>query len=281
MFKLIKAKGLTKEELQAIKELEIECSSSEKLNMKLNWDMLENRPKDQINDFLYYDNDKLIGFLGMYGFSLNPKEMEVTGMVHPQYRRKGIFKELMLEAKKQCKKGTAKRFLLITERRSNSGIGFAQAIGSKYSYSEYRMKFNEANIPNVESKGVSLRKASIKDKKEIAELDREFLNLPEDNNDDNELRTTYMAELEGNTIGKIGTTMDGVDGYIFGVGIKREYRRQGYGRIVLSLTLEKLLKDNINSIILEVASENDNALGLYKSCGFKENTVYDYYELDV
>lgn len=286
MFKLIKANGLTENELQAIKELEEECNSYEKLNMKLNWDMLESRSKNQINDFLYYEDDRLIGFLGMYGFGSNPKEIEVTGMVHPHNRRKGIFKELVSEAKEHCKKGNAERFLLITERKIDSGIGFVEAIGSKYSFSEYRMKFNELSIPSFESRAISLRKAEIKDKKELSELDRKFFELPEvdeeeGTTEDNEYRTTYIAEIEGKVIGKIGITMDGEDGYIFGFGIKSEYRRKGYGRIVLSLILEKLLKDNINSIILEVASENDKALGLYKSCGFKESTVYDYYKLDV
>ncbi|MDD7795152.1 GNAT family N-acetyltransferase [Clostridium sp. 'White wine YQ'] len=286
MFKLIKANGLTKEELQAIKELEEECNSYEELNMKLNWDMLESRAKNQVNDFLYYEDDKLIGFLGMYGFGSNPKEIEATGMVHPSYRRKGIFKELMFEGKEHCKKGNTERILLITERRVDSGIGFVEAIGSKYSFSEYRMRLNESKIPSFESRGVSLKKADIKHKKELLELDREFFGLPEieeeeGTREDNEHRTTYIAELEGKVIGKIGVTMDGEDGYIFGFGIKHEYRRKGYGRIVLSLILEKLLKNNVNSIILEVASENDKALGLYKSCGFKESTIYDYYKLDV
>ncbi|WP_238883600.1 GNAT family N-acetyltransferase [Clostridium sp. YIM B02551] len=286
MFKLIKANGLTKEELQAIKELEEDCNSYEKLNMKLNWDMLESRAKNQVNDLLYYEDDKLIGFLGMYGFGSNPKEIEITGMVHPHYRRKGVFKELVSEAKEHCKKNKAERILLITERRIDSGIGFGKAIGSKYSFSEYRMKFNESKIPSFESRGIFLEKADIKDKKELSKLDREFFGLPEVNDeegssDENEYRTTYIAEMEGKVIGKIGITMDGEDGYIFGFGIKQEHRRKGYGRIVLSLVIEKLLKDNINSIILEVASENDKALGLYKSCGFKESTIYDYYKLDV
>lgn len=33
------------------------------------------------------------------------------------------------------------------------------------------------------------------------------------------------------------------------------------------------------AILLEVAIENEKALLLYKSCGFKEITVYDYYEI--
>ena len=32
-----------------------------------------------------------------------------------------------------------------------------------------------------------------------------------------------------------------------------------------------------SNLMLEVATENRNALGLYQSCGFKETTVYDYF----
>jgi ribosomal protein S18 acetylase RimI-like enzyme len=43
--------------------------------------------------------------------------------------------------------------------------------------------------------------------------------------------------------------------------------------------MQILLEEHAERIFLEVASENDRALALYKSCGFKEVTVYDYYAL--
>jgi hypothetical protein len=55
---LLLARGLSDNELQDIRELEMECCSYERLNMKLNWDMLVKRSNDENNDFLYYVDNK-------------------------------------------------------------------------------------------------------------------------------------------------------------------------------------------------------------------------------
>ncbi|HZW84152.1 MAG TPA: GNAT family N-acetyltransferase, partial [Candidatus Deferrimicrobium sp.] len=91
--------------------------------------------------------------------------------------------------------------------------------------------------------------------------------------------STYIAILEDRIIGKIRTTKENRDGGLYGFGVHPKYRRQGYGREILSRAMEILLEEQVERIFLEVASENDRALALYKSCGFKEVTVYDYYPL--
>ncbi|MNJ04698.1 hypothetical protein D3C73_1655750 [compost metagenome] len=45
------------------------------------------------------------------------------------------------------------------------------------------------------------------------------------------------------------------------------------------MAVEKLIEANASSIMLQVATENANALHLYKSCGFIETSTMDYYEL--
>lgn len=96
---------------------------------------------------------------------------------------------------------------------------------------------------------------------------------------ENTCRTEYVAEQDGKFIGKIGVSMEGEDGYIFGFVITPEYRGHGYGRETLSLILTKLLSEQIHTVLLEVAVKNENALSLYKSCGFKIDTIYDYYAI--
>lgn len=279
---LILARDLQDSELQSIHELEKECCRYEKLNMKLNWDMLEKRSFDENNDFLYYEENKLIGFLGLYDIHQNSKEIEITGMVHPDYRRTGIFKELFDTARQECIDRGAERILLITERSSDTGTGFAKSTGAQYSFSEYRMKFEEETVLAFTKAGVTLRKVEHVDYAELIHLDAICFDLSEENVDTgystDAYNSTYVAELKGEIIGKIGFLMDGDDGYIFGLGIKPEYRGRGYGREVLSLMLLKLLSRQIKTVLLEVAVKNERALSLYKSCGFKEITVYDYYE---
>lgn len=280
---LLLARGLSDNELQDIRELEKTCCQNEKLNMKLNWDMLQKRHSGENNDLLYYDDNRLIGFLGLYEIAQETKEIEITGMVHPDYRRRGVFKELFSAAKKECMNRRAMRILLITEQSSNHGTNFVKSTGAQYSFSEYRMKFDEAAVTDFPKVGITLRKAEHRDYLELIRLNSICFDLPEEEMEisyfSDAYNSTYVAELEGKIIGKIGTYMDGKDGYIFGFGIKSEYRRRGYGREVLSLTLSKLLSEQIKTVFLEVAVENENALALYKSCGFKKITVYEYYEI--
>lgn len=279
MGKLTSSRGLSDQELKDIGKLEASCCKNEPLTMKLNWDMLETRSTDEVNDFLYYDGDELIGFLGLYGLS----EIEATGMVHPDHRRRGIFTELLHAARQECRKRNCSRILMISERSSEPGTGFVRQTGARYTFSEYRMRFAEMGVPDFPQHGIALRKAGPADLAELRHLRAECLGLPQDDKEYTPAvhDSVYVAELEGESIGVIGVSIEGESSYIFGFGIKPEKRGRGYGREVLSRVLLELLSHQMTPAILEVAVENEKALSLYQSCGFKEITVYDYYELDL
>jgi ribosomal protein S18 acetylase RimI-like enzyme len=51
------------------------------------------------------------------------------------------------------------------------------------------------------------------------------------------------------------------------------------GRALLLEAIEKLKDANADKIMLQVEAKNAKALSLYKSCGFQETSVMDYYEL--
>ena len=84
---LVAAKGLSEEWLQQIIDLAEVCEAHDgfDLSINLNLSMLQNRSPEQTNDFLYFQDGKLVGFLGMYAI-VSPKEVEISGMVHPDYR---------------------------------------------------------------------------------------------------------------------------------------------------------------------------------------------------
>ncbi|MOA62232.1 ribosomal-protein-alanine N-acetyltransferase [compost metagenome] len=63
------------------------------------------------------------------------------------------------------------------------------------------------------------------------------------------------------------------------MGVLPEHRRQGYGRDMLVMAIQKLIEQKAESIHLQVATENGNALDLYKSCGFIEASTMDYFQL--
>jgi ribosomal protein S18 acetylase RimI-like enzyme len=81
-------------------------------------------------------------------------------------------------------------------------------------------------------------------------------------------------------IGKINVRQNGGEAFIYGFSVMTEYRGRGYGRDILSETVAVIKShDDTASIALEVAVDNERALGLYKSCGFRVSNANDYFDL--
>jgi ribosomal protein S18 acetylase RimI-like enzyme len=87
----------------------------------------------------------------------------------------------------------------------------------------------------------------------------------------------YFAQVSSRTIGHIGVVVGGREVYIRGVGILPEWRRNGYGRQMLAETLRLQIASGAAKFELDVATENESALNIYTSCGFRQSNVYDYY----
>jgi ribosomal protein S18 acetylase RimI-like enzyme len=143
------------------------------------------------------------------------------------------------------------------------------------------------NIGGAPEKGrVILRKATNRDALEIArqnsvyfgeELKEEDIKMPED--EEKCGLQIYMAEMDGQTIGKVHLETGKDICGIYGLGVMPEYRGQGYGRETLSRAVEIMREAKAQEIMLQVVATNSNALNLYRSCGFEETSVMDYYRL--
>ncbi len=281
---LYKRQGLTQIELAEIETLATLCEAYEHLHMKLNWDTLRSRPKDQTNDFLYYENGVLVGFLAF--FSFNPVEGEVSGMVHPEHRRRGIFTQLFTAAHEECQRRNIPTLLLIVEHNSLSGQGFAASLKLGYQHSEYKMALTEIKpLPPLNS-NLHFREAKADEAPILAHITAVSFDMPEsdvtwytaDKTQDTKNRI-YIAILDEVYIGKLDVSFNEHEAYILGFGVLPPYRGHGYGRQILAQTVREIRATGQNSIALEVATENKNALSLYQSCGFTEVSSYDYYSL--
>lgn len=281
---LQKSAGLTPEQLTAIQALESLCNRSDGLTMKLNMNTLARRPADEINDFLYYTGDELIGYLALYIF--NKHEAEVSAMVHPDFRRHGIFKQLVAAAREEVKQRGLPDLLFICERASATGALAVKAIGAGYDFSEYKMELQQF-IPAGKAE-ITLRPATMADLAAMAEMDALCFNADPDSArvwierglTDNQ-RGVWAAQLGPALIGKIQITRTGEETFINAFCVRPEYRGKGYGKAILSRMVAQLLAEQHPLISLEVATENENALSLYQRIGFQVTTAYDYYRLPV
>ena len=62
---LISKQTLTSTELTAIQQLVAACNQFEHLHTRIEWSMLERRGGQLINDFLYYRDGVLVGYLAL------------------------------------------------------------------------------------------------------------------------------------------------------------------------------------------------------------------------
>jgi ribosomal protein S18 acetylase RimI-like enzyme len=281
-----KSYGLNEAQLAQIRQLEIACNQFEGLRMKLNWSTLQDRPKDQNNDFLWYADGQLVGYLALYAF--NQREAEISALTHPAYRRQGIFKQLLVAAITELKTRGVPELLFICEQGSASGAACLQYLGTRYEFSEYKMQWQESAILNPAPSELELRPAQPEDIPDLVRLDEICFSvsaeiakrwLAQDLTDPQ--RKVLVATLGPVKLGKINVLMNEVETYISGFCVWPEHRRKGYGKIMLTRTLEQLVAEGRSNIVLEVACENEHALLLYQQCGFRTVTAYDYYRLPV
>ena len=280
---------ICEKEYKDISQLNEIISLNDKTNLKLELVYKLNRPKHfniglkDINEFFYYINDVLVSYLGISNFEKNVGEL--TGMTSPNFRRNSIFEKLFELAIKSCIARNFDKVLLLSDGKSISGNKFIKAVGGIYNFSEYRMKLVKKNsLDNLGS--ITLRKAGILELKEIWEQTPTFFTdsqISEDyiQENDNINKDTFIVELKDNIIGKIEVDYSDNSAFIFGFRILPTFRGKGYGKATLKETLKLLNEKNIHNIELDVECKNNTALSLYKSCGFEEKSVMNYYRYNI
>ncbi|WP_036715059.1 GNAT family N-acetyltransferase [Paenibacillus ehimensis] len=285
--------GLSEQELRDIRALADRCNAEDGITLKLNWEMLSERPAGVTNDFLMYEGEELIGFLAIYSFRLT--EVEISGMVHPQHRRKGVFTRLADAATDECRRRGIPKLIFICQERSASGKAFLEARGAVYSFSEHwmEMRVPDGQPPQVpdtlQAEALELRLAVEDDIEVLTELNRQGFDMSyedarvfAENTVADKKEITYVAELGGKPIGKLAVRVDEGIAFIFGFCLLTEYRGRGCGREILVRAMERVYREGgIVRFELEVAADNPRALRLYESCGFRALNANDYYTIEL
>jgi ribosomal protein S18 acetylase RimI-like enzyme len=271
---------LTRVQLNEIKALQEVCENEGGFQLKLNFEMLENREENKTEDFFHYEEDRLVGFLGSYGFG---NKVELCGMVHPEYRRRGIFSKLLEMGLEEAKNQNIETILLNAPTDSQTAKEFLKTIPCKFSVAEYQMKWQKTEL--TEDPAITLRPSISTDDREAEiqlevsgfgfseEEAREYHQMMRENSDDQR----FIIEENGKAAGKMRVSEKNGEAWIYGFAIFPELRGKGIGRKALS-NVVKMANQKGLSIFLEVEAKNAHALGLYESCGFRSYHSQDYYE---
>jgi ribosomal protein S18 acetylase RimI-like enzyme len=277
---LEQAAGLSSRALQAIAELEQRVIEAEGGRLKLEWGTLRRRRGDRAEDLLWWDGDRLLGFLGIYSFGSSP---ELAGMVAPDARRRGIGTALLDAALPLCRERGERQPLLIVPRASAAGKRLALSRGGVLDHTEHALVLVGDPTSGPHEPAVDLRPANETELPLVARLLEAGFGLPAPEGFADRLDSprdrTVLVELSGSPVGTLCLRRTGDNAGIYGFVIDPAWQGRGIGRAALTRACQQLRADGARRIGLEVDVENDRALTLYTSVGFTPVTTEDYFAL--
>lgn len=92
----------------------------------------------------------------------------------------------------------------------------------------------------------------------------------------NEENYFSMVSINGENIGFFNCEIENEKGK-FDIGLCKEYRGKGYGKLLLETAIKFLTNKNVNKISLIVIEKNEIAHNLYKKRGFKKESILSYW----
>jgi ribosomal protein S18 acetylase RimI-like enzyme len=271
--------GLTAADLEAIADLERRVIEGDGGRLKLEWGALRTRSGTQVDDLLWRDGDRVLGFLGMYSFG--SPDLELAGMVDPAARRQGIGSTLLEAAIPIARERRFPQALLVTPRATPAGREFALAHHATLEHSEHFMSLGPTPTADPLDPAVTLRPATTADQDEVMRILAAGFGHPHDglviSNTDTE--QTLVVERAGVVVGTVRLNREANTGSIYGLAVDPAVQGQGIGRDVLNRVCRELRAEGAQRVTLEVAVDNDRALDLYLSVGFERHATEDYFAL--
>ena len=231
---------------------------------------------------------ELIGYLSVFLPEESTAELNV--LIHPDYRRQGIFTELLKRAKATLSAIGTKEFIFVCEPSSSDAIAAMLAMNAKKRSSEYQMILERTALkPTLPSRPGELLEATPDDLPLLGRMNALFFETSEEMGEifaEDSYYTPgitvykYVIADEYKKTVPIGTVCfceEAHSGNIFGLGILPEYRGHGYGKGLLQALLARIPTDK--KIYLQVSSRNAAAFQLYQKTGFQIIAQQDFWLL--
>lgn len=244
--------------------------------------------KEMNTTFMLYEENRLVSILSL--FVPSNVEAEVTACTHPEFRKRGYFKELVKRAETEMKKYAIPDILFVCDKNSVHGKAAIDQQNAGYDFTEYSLKYDHSMddiITGFDYK-LELRQATMEDIEKIIEISMtSFHDSYESAKSyatdilNSATRHLYIGSMDGEHVGMGSASYHEESSSINGLGVLPNQQGKGYGRELLYGIMKELLKKNIQNIILDVNSTNENAFQLYRKSGFEIESAYDYYRRPV
>jgi ribosomal protein S18 acetylase RimI-like enzyme len=233
--------------------------------------------------FLCYKKAQLVGFLSVFFFY--EQAVEISVMVHPLFRRKGIGKELLSAMMPLLGTYNIKDALFTNPAKKNDS--WLKPLGFSYKHSEYNMMRHDL-LPILEFNQPPLvfRDATHDDVAALSELDVLCFSKKQPESivriknllDDRKYKL-YAAVHDGQVIGKAHLRWDTKGVTLSDIAITPKLQGKGLGSVLIAYCVNSALSEGESHISLDVETHNLRALELYKRLGFSIQNACDYWTI--
>ncbi len=256
------------------------CESIDHVSSCVQMDSSLNYIKDMPCWLIEKLDDQIIGLCSI--FAVNTFEAELSTVVSPSHRHRGIGKSLVNAAKHLLKEYGYKQVLYVCDDNSVSGRAFVGTFLTRHHHTEYTLKYEKSD-DHPRATRLLVSKAYERDLDHIIQINVDAFE------DDYEVasqfitstfasptRTAYIGQLNYKPI---CTLMLGNEGGIYsinGVAVLKAFQGHGYAKELIQDVLYGLRNEE-QPIIIDVDSTNSAAYHLYKKIGFNESQVIAYF----
>ena len=277
---IIAVNQITKDIMLEIDALLNACKAHDGNSIPIYKHLIEKKHPIACN-LLYYQDNKLIGYLRSFFFYADACEISI--MVAPNFRRKKIATQLLNDIIPVLENEGIKKLVFSTPYKINSA--WLESLGLVHRNSEYHMQYFANLKTNIPIPKASIRYAKFEDIDSLCEIDRQsFPNKKVDKDSLFQgLLQTPNCDLfalvhENKVIGKAHAFTETDKVRLTDIGIIQEYRSQGFGRAIVKHCINHALLRNKTSIALDVEAVNSKAIKLYEQMGFKIVNSHDYFQ---
>lgn len=231
--------------------------------------------------FLAVRDGALVGALGL--FDPDAGCAEATALVHPEFRRRGLFSALWRAARAAIAPFGIKEVLFCHEPVCASGQGVADRWKLPLRQTELTLEHRgvipapacpvvlaPARLEELEALAVLSGAAFGDTPAQARHMAQAFLDDPDSG--------FYAARLEGVLVGQIVLRRQPEGLCLCALCVDPALQGRGIGRSVLTQALA-LAQESCASIFLDVSVENENALHLYTDVGFHTVACCRYYAM--